>query len=80
MQPAPQLCKEREILEGRHRADLKIYLDAVGRLERSLGEEFERAYSYAERARLACEESRMALYEHITAHRCGSADAAAAEA
>jgi hypothetical protein len=80
MQPAPQFCKERKILEGRHRADLKIYLDAVGRLERSLGEEFERAYRYAERARLACEESRIALQDHITTHRCGAADAAEAEA
>ena len=80
MEPAPEFCRERKILDGRHRADLKIYLDAVGRLELSVGGEFERAYAYAERARLACEQSRIALDDHIAAHGCGFADAAEAEA
>jgi len=81
MQSESQSCREREILEGRHQADFRIYLDAVGRLERSLGEEFDRAYRYAERARIAFEESRLALHDHIAAHGCGSAEAAeAAEA
>lgn len=80
MRSIARLCKERDILEGRHRADLRIYLDAVGRLERSLGEEFERAYRYAERARLAYEEARITLSEHIEAHGCGSVEAAEAEA
>jgi len=72
------MCNEGKILEGRHQANLKIYLDAVGRLERSLGEEFDRAYQYAERARLAFEKSRIALDDHFAGHGCGSAEAAEA--
>src|SRR5581483_1125419 len=33
MQPAPAKCRERTVLEGRYRADFKVYVAAVRSLE-----------------------------------------------
>lgn len=64
------VCQEREILRGRFRADLKVYIDSATRLENAGREEFESTHENAERARLAFLRSRAALDVHIAEHRC----------
>jgi hypothetical protein len=64
-------CKAREILKARVRADLKVYADAVNTLQRSLGRDFKKAHSDAERARLAFETASKKLAEHLASHKCG---------
>ena len=64
------VCEEREILSGRFRADLKVYIDATERLEHATQEGFDSVYKDAEYARLAFERSRAALSAHIAEHRC----------
>ena len=63
-------CEEREILRGRFRADLRVYIDSAARLEQAIREEFDSIYKDAERARLAFERSHAALSSHITEHNC----------
>ena len=69
MQPAPA-CKEQEILKARHRADLKVYIDAIARLGPCKSDDFEQALDRVERARLALENARNALNSHISSHGC----------
>ena len=64
-------CTEREILAGRHQADLAVYLNAAERLNKATTDEFAKAYMIAERARIVFEKSRDRLNEHIAAHKCG---------
>lgn len=64
-------CKAREMLKARVRADLKVYADAVGALQRSVGQDFNRARRNAERARLAFEAASKKLADHLASHGCG---------
>lgn len=76
MQPVAAPCPERKILEGRLRADAKVYADAVRRLDEATEsgrsrEEFDRTWKDAEGARMAFERARVALNHHVSAHGCG---------
>jgi hypothetical protein len=71
MQPAPARCPEREILEARYHADVRVYLDAVYRLDSCPREDFNVVWEDAERARVAFENARAALNKHIGEHGCG---------
>lgn len=64
-------CKDREMLKDRLRADMKVYADAVGTLERSVGKSFEKAHQKAEHARLAFQAAREKLQKHMASHGCG---------
>jgi hypothetical protein len=71
MQPAPAECSERKILEGRHRADLKVYLAAVKGLEHPLDtNSFNQTYQNAELAKRAFEKAREVLDAHTAMHGC----------
>ena len=63
-------CKDREILKGRLRADLKIYMECVAKLNVSLGADFQKTHERAEHARLAYEGARDLLNKHIASHSC----------
>ena len=64
-------CRERTVLEGRARANLKVYIEAVGVLDTAMPpEEFEQTYENAERSKRMFEESRDALKLHIAMHGC----------
>ena len=63
-------CRERDVLRGRFRADLRVYIDSATRLEKAGQEEFGATYENAERARVAFLRSRCALDTHIAEHRC----------
>ena len=65
-------CPERTILEGRVRADLRVYIWAVRQLEQPFTDEenFDWAYQCSERARLLYEQTRDTLTAHIAAHGC----------
>jgi Spy/CpxP family protein refolding chaperone len=64
-------CQERKILEGRYRADRRVYLSAVRDLHEHLNKaEFDQAYANAERAKVAFESSRDALDVHMQVHGC----------
>jgi len=69
MQRAPG-CKEHQILQGRLRADTKVYIDATRRLESCKPEEFEKTYQAAESARIAFLKAREVLNAHVSAHKC----------
>ena len=69
MQRAPR-CREHQILRGRLRADMKVYVDATRRLESCKTEEFEQIYQSAESARIAFLKAREVLAAHIIAHGC----------
>jgi hypothetical protein len=71
MQPAPARCSEREILEARYHADVRVYLDAVYRLDSCSREDFNVVWEDAKRARTAFENARSALNKHIAEHGCG---------
>jgi hypothetical protein len=67
-----QECAERKILQGRERADRRIYVSMVAELNNPLStKDFREAYARAERARLAYEDARDALEVHIEVHGCG---------
>jgi hypothetical protein len=72
MQPMQALepCKDREMLKGRLRADLKIYTECVARLNVNLGADFEKTRERAESARLAFEGARDLLSKHVASHGC----------
>jgi hypothetical protein len=74
MQPSPATeCQERKILEGRYRADFKVYTSAVHTLEESLGtEDFKQNYQNADLAKRAFDRARDALESHIATHGCSS--------
>jgi hypothetical protein len=71
MQPAVAPCPERKILEARYHADVRVYWDAVYRLDSCPREDFDVTYEDAERARLAFEKARAALNRHRAEHGCG---------
>ncbi len=72
-------CKDREILRARLRADVRVYAGAIAVLqqrsiesltasEANSTENFEKAHRLAEHARLAYQDSRKKLNQHIAAH------------
>jgi hypothetical protein len=64
MQPAPVECREREILEGRARADLKVYILTVESLKEPMPQQqFENIYDNSEAARVFYEQSTKARFE-----------------
>jgi hypothetical protein len=63
-------CREHQILHGRLRADVKVYVDATRRLEFCQQKDFEKTYEAAQSARLAFLNARKALALHVYAHRC----------
>jgi hypothetical protein len=76
MQPAAAGCPEREILEARFQADVRVYHDAINRLHDAINtldfssEDFNVVYEDAERARAAFENARAKLNTHIGEHGC----------
>jgi len=79
--PSGSTCATREILKARLRADVKVYADAIGALQRhsmaalaALREDtaiaLQKRYELAEHARIAYEDSRKKLDDHIATHRC----------
>jgi hypothetical protein len=69
MQPAPR-CEERYVLQGRLRADTRVYIDATRRLDSCEPKDFEKTYEAAESARIAFLNARQAFNTHIAAHGC----------
>jgi len=63
-------CKKKKALTDRYPADRHTYIENVRRLEGVSGADFETAYLRAERARIAFEESRVTLNEHLAEHGC----------
>jgi hypothetical protein len=68
-QPFPK-CRQYEVLLGRLRADTKVYVEVIGRLETCKTEDFQQTYRAAESARLAFLRAREALKVHIALHGC----------
>lgn len=72
-------CSDRELLETRYRADLRVYLDAARRLDSALlSPDFSAAQEHANQARRAFEDARSRLKLHIKEHACLMVDAAGA--
>lgn len=69
MQRSPK-CRQHEVLRGRLRADIKVYVDVTRRLESCKSEDFEQTYRAAESARLAFLRAREALKVHVALHGC----------
>jgi hypothetical protein len=73
MSPAAA-CPEKKLLASRHRADLRVYIDANARLDalagRDAGQDYARMLRHAQRARMVYEKSRDRLQEHIAHHGC----------
>ena len=68
---ASEPCTDRQILNDRMRADLRVYRQAVIDLELQAGEKrFPIAHKNLERARLAYEASRATLEAHVAIHGC----------
>ena len=44
----PSPCRDRDMLNARLRADLKVYAEAVSALQRSMGPDFKKAHKRAE--------------------------------
>ena len=70
--PAPQ-CQERQILHGRFRADMRVYVEVTRRLESCHAKDFEKIYEVAESARIAFVTAREASNAH-TARRMDASD------
>jgi hypothetical protein len=71
MPPVAIICSDREILEARLRADLKVYGDTVARLLlETSGDAFNKAYERAELARRAFRAAQKRLSAHLAKHRC----------
>ena len=75
MQPAEAPCQIHDTLKARARADLKVYRDAVNRLQEHTGPDFREVHQKAEHARLAYEAARERLDQHILEHGACSAQA-----
>jgi len=77
MQPAKAPCKSQEALESRLHADIRVYTEAIRRLEAAAarGTANEHAFKKALRdvrvARDAFTEARRRLNRHIASHGCG---------
>jgi len=63
-------CQERQLLHGRFRADMRVYVEVTGRLESCQPRDFEKTSEAAEMARLAFLRAREALDVHIAQHGC----------
>jgi hypothetical protein len=63
-------CKNRQILQSRLRADVKVYADAISALQQSMGKGFEKAHLRVESARRAYQVARKKLTDHIETHGC----------
>ena len=64
-------CETRQILYSRFLADVRVYIDAMNRLDPSAGrEEFDHLYEFADRSHKAFEAARDRLRLHCAAHRC----------
>ena len=71
MHPAKaNVCKSRDMLKARLRADLRVYRDAVVALQESTGPDFREAHHKAEHARLAYEAARDRFNAHVASHGC----------
>lgn len=76
-----ELCKTREMLKARARAELKVYGDAIALLQKHSiaalaaledpSEGFQKAQELAEHARLAYQSARRKLDDHVASHGCG---------
>jgi hypothetical protein len=58
MQPAAASYRERQVLESRFHADVRVYCDAVQKLESCPAKDFKLIYEAAERPTLAVEKAR----------------------
>jgi hypothetical protein len=65
-------CKDLEVLESRLHADIRVYSDFAARLIRDTGEDLEKAYQRAKRAKQAYEGARECLNQHASQHCCES--------
>lgn len=73
-------CKTRKMLKARVRAELKVYGDAIAILQKHAisalsavdnpSDGFKKAQELAEHARLAYQNSRQTLDDHIASHGC----------
>ncbi len=73
MEPSPK-CRQHEVLQGRLRADIRVYVEVTRRLESCNTDDFEQIYRAAESARLAFLRAREALKVHIALHGCERLD------
>lgn len=68
-------CKSREMLKDRLRADIRVYKDAVERLDSAVFEKssqaFDRAIKRAETAQRAFRRARDTYNKHVMSHGCG---------
>jgi hypothetical protein len=71
MQAAIALYPEREILESRFCADIKVYREAVARLGSCPPDEFDQVYAASEMARLFVERAYSRVKDHIVEDECG---------
>ena len=69
MQPVG--CRERQRLESRFRADVRLYLALVNRLDPDSAKDFDAFYEAVANARLEVRDSLSALNAHIAEHGCG---------
>ena len=67
---AAATCKDMEVLESRWHADIRVYSDFAARLILHAGEDFEKAYQRAKRAKEAYEGARERLNQHASQHSC----------
>ena len=65
-----QRCEERYILQGRMRADTRVYIDATRRLESCQPEDFDEIWEAAQSAQRAFLIAREVLKAHIAEHGC----------
>jgi hypothetical protein len=70
MHAAIALCRENEILESRLCADIKVYCEAVAKLESCSPDQFDQVYASSELARVFVERAHAALKDHIVEHAC----------
>lgn len=67
-------CEEKQRLGGEYEAATKKFSDAVTELQRKMGtspkDDYDRLSRAADEARVKSEQARLALEQHIAAHRC----------
>jgi hypothetical protein len=71
VQLALSSCQKCQILESRYHVDLRVYREALGKMELCAAERFQPAQIEAEFARAAFEDARAILNNHVAAHGCG---------
>jgi len=67
------MCRNREMLAHRYRADLRVYSLAAQSLLQAIGANFSDALKRAQRARLVFERARDELNKHMREHQCFAA-------